>query len=29
VYVVDLVGGEKKVLFSDDGCYTGIASLRE
>lgn len=29
MYVVDLVGGEKKVLFSDDGCYTGIASLRE
>ncbi|KAK3331462.1 hypothetical protein B0H66DRAFT_487607 [Apodospora peruviana] len=28
VYRVDLVSGEKTVIHCDDGCYTGIASLR-
>ncbi|KAK4208589.1 hypothetical protein QBC37DRAFT_452331, partial [Rhypophila decipiens] len=28
LYRVDLESGEKRVVFEDDGCYTGIASLR-
>ncbi|KAM7186367.1 hypothetical protein V8F33_011840 [Rhypophila sp. PSN 637] len=27
LYRVDLESGEKRVVFEDDGCYTGIASL--